>query len=167
MTRSSTVKMTARGIEKLPGPPRGSTSPSKEYTCAQQKCLVLAVFANGAKSWRLKVKFRGRRISHTFGAYPVWSVDQAIEHARKLIQLADQGIDPRGYGEDDGGMTVEAFVEEYFKPYVLRHYKSAKNAVNVLENRILPHFGAMPLTAVTKKHITEFHQNLPAPKRRK
>lgn len=160
MRRSATLKMTERSISNIQGPPPGSSSPSREYTCAQQQCLVLAVFANGARSWRLKIKFKGRRISYTFGSHPTWSVEQAIQRARELIRLADQGIDPRWSEQVCKDMTIQEFVEEHFRPYVESHYKSAKNAGNMLEKRIVPHFGNRRLSEVQKKDVAAFLRSL-------
>jgi len=160
MRKSSTVKMSGRAIDNLQGPNKGSSSPSREYSCAQQRNLVLAVFTNGTKSWRLKVKFRGRRISYTFGQYPTWDVDQAIEQARKLLRLVNQGIDPRQHINGDDDVTVREFVKSEFKPYVKREYKSADNAISMLNKRIVKHFGDRPLKSITKKEVGVFHRAL-------
>lgn len=160
MRRSATVKMSARSIESLRGPPAGSSSPSREYTCAQQKCLVLAVFANGSKSWRLKTKLRGRRISYTIGAYLTWSVEQAIERAREMLRQVDLGIDPRVQTQQVEEVTVGEFVKEHFLPHVMAHYKSAGNAKNMLNKRIVPHFGNQRLSEVQKKDVAAFLRSL-------
>ncbi len=160
MKRQKNLKFSNRALESLPKPLPGSSSPSVEYSCAQLPRLVAAVFQNGTISFRVKGKVKGRRLSYTFGHFPTWNVEQAMERAKELLRQIDQGIDPRNHGIEKNGLTVREFIKEHFAPFVRSQYKSAKNSLNMLEKRILPYFGDMLLAEVTKKNIAAFLQAL-------
>lgn len=160
MKRRKNRRFTNRGLEALAKPSPGSSSPSDEYTCAQLPRLVAAVFKNGTIAFRVKGKVRGRRISYTFGHYPTWNAEQAIERAKELLRLIDQGIDPRQPLEDKEKVTLCQFVLEHFRPHVEEHYKSAANSINMLKKRILPEFGDRYLQDITKKDIAGFLRTL-------
>ncbi len=160
MRKSKTIKMTVRSLSKLQPPPKNASSPSNEWTCAQQANLALAHYKSGAMAWRFKAKLGDERINMTRGRYPTWGIDEAIEWAREMRRLVDQGIDPRYHTNGNDDVTLRDFVTKSFKPHVKKHYKSWKNAVGMLNKRIVKHFGDRKLKAIAKKEVGAFHRAL-------
>ncbi len=69
MTKNKTRKMTIRVIQSLSGPPDDAKTSNIEYTVSQEKNLYLAVYKNGSRSWRFKMKFQGKRLFITISRF--------------------------------------------------------------------------------------------------
>lgn len=160
MSRKKIKRMTVKVIESLPGPPDGAKTSNIEYSVPQQQNLCLAVYKNGSRSWRFKQKFRGERLFITIGAFPLWSLDQAIEKVRFFKRQMADGIDPRVADASQSTISFRDFVQDEFLPYAEQHYKSFSNQKNMLENRILNEFRATVLSEITKRQIAQFHKRV-------
>jgi len=125
MTKNKTRKMTIRVIDSLPGPVPNAKTSNIEYTVSQKKNLYLAVYKNGSRSWRFKMKFRGKRLFITIGPYPLWSLDDATVKFRTYKKMIADDIDPRIGDKSESNVTFEDFARDEFLPYAKKQYKTA------------------------------------------
>ena len=66
----------------------------KAYSLTDGGGLMVEVLPSGAKSWRFKYHFEGRREKVTLGAYPALSVKAARDRHAELRQLLESGQSP-------------------------------------------------------------------------
>ncbi len=157
---AKTKRMTVRVIESLPGPPPEAKTSNIEYSVTQEKNLCLAVYKNGARSWRFKQKFRNRRLFITIGPYPLWSLDQAIEKVRSYKRMIVDDIDPRIGCKSESTIMFSEFVRDEFLPYAEKQYKTFSNMQNMLDKRILKEFGPFRLSEINRRQIILFHKKV-------
>ncbi len=160
MSGNKTRRMTTRVIESLKGPPPQAKTSNVEYTVAQEKNLYLAVYKNGSRSWRFKIKFRGKCIFMTLGAYPILSLDDSIEKVRAYKKMIAADIDPRIGIKSESHITFAEFVENEFLIHAKKNYKTHHNMRIMLEKRILKELGTYRLSEVTKRQIILFHKKI-------
>jgi integrase len=160
MTKNKTRKMTIRVIERLPGPPQDAKTSNIEYTVAQESNLYLAVYKNGARSWRFKMKFRKSHIFLTIGPYHLFSLEDAIEKVRSYKKMIANDIDPRIGEKSESNITFADFVEKEFLSYAKKNFKTFSNFQNMLQKRILKEFGSYRLSEITKRQIILFQKKV-------
>ena len=136
---------------------RVSTLPAGTYTDPGQKGLQLRVRENqdgkASRTWLLRFKFQGDETRILLGHFPATTLDAARGEARKLRELAAQGIDPRrarprrierpsplalSAAPSSGKHTVDNMVSEFIERYIRPRRKRPDYAINILNSKVLP-----------------------------
>ncbi len=101
----------------------------------------------------------------TVGRHDVLTADQARQRAAFIIARIRAGEDPVPLplaARFNGGPTVADLAGRYLEERVAVRIKPStqRRVRSMLHNHILPALGRMPLEAVERSDIVEFHQNL-------
>lgn len=120
---------------------------------------------NGHKTYVIQYRYRGQSKRITIGDLGTWILDEAKEHARKLLQLVDQGKDPQHY-KPEATLTVSELCSEYLTKLdaglILGRKGTPKKASTAYTDRgrikrhIIPLLGSISIRELTKVDIKHF-----------
>ncbi len=134
--------------------------------------LMLRVTPRGVKSFCLVFKVPGEHPdgpsktgmprcgkSHrmTLGTYPMLSLADARDTARRLLEQVDQGIDPRPARTEAAQAAYDNTVASVAKRFIAQeckgHIKSWRRVERTLELHVLPTFGNRPIREIRRGDI--------------
>lgn len=147
-------------IIRAAGPPLGSNLKYCQYSIAGVHNLYLLVYRSGARCYQFRQTLNGRSVCKIIGAIEDCTLEQAIAITKGMKFCLKAGQCPYEYLRSTRSMKVAQFVEEKYKPFITRDRKSLRTINNMLVKRILPYFGDLPLTAVTKGVVRDFLSDL-------
>ena len=129
-----TLTLTARKIKAIK-----PTRTRVEYLDDKMPGLALRVTPNGAKSWTVRYRHRGRLRRMTLGDLDVISLAKARERVRDLLHDASKGKDPAtekqaGKRAQTIGDLADVYIEKWAKP----RKRSWKADRNLLNQKVLP-----------------------------
>ncbi len=130
--------------------------------------------ANGTALWIARARNGTKRVKLTLGSYPDKSLSAARTEAYGVLQDIRDGKDPRAQKAirqaaiAAGETTVATLSERWLKEYVRPKLKPRTIAdyERLLDQRILPRLGALPVTSVTKSDVIAFHASMANTSRR-
>ncbi|MEG3156836.1 tyrosine-type recombinase/integrase [Lysobacter zhanggongensis] len=135
----------------------------KPYKLRDGGGLFLLVNPDGAKLWRWDYRRPaiGRQNTIGFGAFPAVKLAEARERVRKARELLAAGIDPGEQRKAEKAATVERVAntfEAVAEEWWLRRMKdivagTAKRERRMLEKRLLPYIGQLPVGEVTAPQL--------------
>lgn len=121
--------------------------------------LVLRVGSSGAKSWTVVVRVNGRNARIGLGRFPGMNVATARERAQEMVDLAQNGIDPRDARRETeqaeiaaSNRTVAAAVEQF----VERHASTLRTGAAYrrrLRKDLVSMLGDKPIADVTMRDL--------------
>lgn len=148
--------------------------PPGTYTDPGQTGLQLRVRAKAggfSRTWLLRFKFKGEETRILIGHFPQTTLDSARGEARRLRELADQGIDPRrarsrrrerpaslGLSADTapgGKHTIDHLVSEFVERYLRPHRKRPEWAEAILERDVLPAWRGRDARSINPGEVIE------------
>ncbi len=134
--------------------------------------LMIRVTRNGAKSFCLVFKVpgehpdgpsktgkarKGKAHRMTLGTYPMLSLADAREQARKLLEQVDAGIDPRPMRltevRDAYNNTVASVAKRFIAQECKGHIKSWRRVERTLEMYVTPTLGDKPIEGIKRADI--------------
>jgi integrase len=134
----------------------------KPYKLADGGGLYLEIMPTGSKLWRMKFKqANGKESRLAFGNYPDVTLTQARQKRDAARKLKSDGIDPgqskkekdRIAGEK-AAQTFEKLAREWHSNRLSTwHHTTASDTLRRLEIDIFPEIGAMPIAAITHRHM--------------
>ncbi len=145
---------------------RVATLPPGTYTDPGQTGLQLRVRAKrggASRTWLLRFKFKGEETRILLGHFPQTNLDTARGEARRLRELADQGIDPRrarsrrrertaaaaaASGAPDAH-SVEFLASEFLERYVKPHRRRPEYAEWLLKRDALEEWKGRDARTIT------------------
>jgi len=154
------TKLTAAAVEKIKPPPSGQI----EYFDQLLPSFGLRVSSKGAKSWFLMTRVEGRLIRMTLGKARAMPLAKARDEARRLMNLAAAGQDPRLVKSEAKrkrdeqhrstfGVCSEEFLERYvaarLRPSTMREYK------RILTGPDTRHWQSRPISSITKREVLD------------
>ena len=165
-----TVRLTAKYVDNIL-PPEAGRSEYWDKSVSSDTSLPgsfgLRVTPNGAMTWVLMYRVddptnptRKKQRRMTIGGYPAYSLSAAREHAREMLKLAGQGIDPVDAkaekkvaiaNEQTVGGAVALFIERHAR----RHNRpsTAKEVERVFNVYVLPRWSRRPLSSITPADV--------------
>jgi integrase len=156
------VKLTDRGVAKLPGP-TGKRNQIIHFD-TETGGFGVRVTAAGAKSFILDYRTRsGRQRRYTIGKVEQpWTVGAARKEAKELRKKIDQGKDPMTEiqaGKDAPTMAdlAKRFTEEHLpklRPITRRDYEAA------IKTLIVPKLGAAKVAEITFADVDALHRKI-------
>ena len=135
----------------------------QEFYDNEIKGFFLEVRANKSKTYFLKAIVDKKRVTKKIGDANVMDIKSARVKALKLKRAVEEGKDiviGRSSKNKSSILTLEAFYEEYYIPYIKMHIKSYETNISVFKNHILPKFRNSAMNNITKKDIMQLHTNM-------
>ena len=126
----------------------------------------IRVYPGGGKVYIAQAREPDKTIRRvTVGRHDVLNADQARQRAAFIIARIKAGEDPVPLplaARYNGGPTVADLAERYLEEHAAVRIKPStqRRVRSMLHNHILPALGRMPLEAVERSDIVEFHQKL-------
>ena len=124
------------------------------------------VYPGGGRVYIAQAREPGKKIRRvTVGRHDVLNADRARQRAAFIIARIKAGEDPVPLplaARFNGGPTVADLAERYLEEHVAVRLKpETQRRVRVLlHSHILPALGRLPLEAVERSHVVEFHLDL-------
>lgn len=135
----------------------------QEFYDNEIKGFFLEVRANKSKTYFLKAIVDKKRVTKKIGDANVMDIKSARVKALKLKRAVEEGKDiviGKSSKNKSSILTLEAFYEEYYIPYIKMHIKSYETNISVFKNHILPKFRNSAMNDITKKDIMQLHTNM-------
>jgi integrase len=128
----------------------------------------LRVTVKGKKIWIARARSGSRRIKVNLGTYPEKTLAAAKAEAFAALRDIRDGKDPRAEKAarrtalEAGQTTVAALADRWLAEYVRPKLKDRTIAdyERLVEQRIKPRLGALPVSAVSKSDIISFHASM-------
>ena len=126
----------------------------------------IRVYPGGGKVYIAQAREPDKTIKRvTVGRHDVLNADQARQRAAFIITRIRAGEDPVPLplaARFNGGPTVADLAERYLEEHIAVRIKPTTQlrVRSMLNNHILPALGRLPLEAVERRDIVEFHQGL-------
>jgi integrase len=127
-----------------------------EYVDEKVPGLALRVTPNGAKSWTVRYRHRGRLRRLTLGNAGVIPLVKARERVRDLLHDASKGADPAtekqaGRKAETIGDLAELYIDKWAKP----KKRSWKADDNLLRNKVLPRWRHRAIADITRQDVRQ------------
>jgi integrase len=128
----------------------------------------LRITANGKAIWIARARSGTNRVKVSLGRFPEKTLAAARAEAHAALRDVRDGKDPRAEKAVRraalvaGQMTVAQLSERWLAEYVRPKLKprTISDYERLLEQRIIPRLGALPVSAVTKSDIIGFHATM-------
>lgn len=156
---SRKFRFTKRAIESLG--PHAQDSPSREAEFSDEACSGLRVVVNKSqpprKFFQLRYTLRKRKRVIRIGEFPSVSVEEARQRANDLKNMISRGEDPLLEKErQKEALTFHEFVDQHYLPHARQNKKSWEHDERMLRNEMVPTFGKLPLSAITKRDCQRY-----------
>ena len=154
------MRLTAAAVEKIKPPSSGQI----EYFDQLLPSFGLRVSSKGAKSWFLMTRVEGKLIRMTLGKARAMPLAKARDEARRLMNMAAAGQDPRleksearrkreEQRRSTFGVCAQEFLERYvatrLRPSTMREYK------RILTGPDTRHWQNRPISSITKREVLD------------
>ena len=151
-----TAKITKRAVDGI-----GNAEKDQFLWDTEVPGFGCKVTAKGSRSYVVQYRMGGREtnaVRYTIGKHGVWTPDTAREEARRLLRLADQGLDPREEERKRRREAVElafpAYAELFVELYLQKNWKAWKDGQQHLDKHCAPYLKTKPISAIRKQDIT-------------
>lgn len=126
------------------------------------------VTPTGKKIWIARARSGNRRIKINLGTFPEKSLTAAKAEAHAALRDIRDGKDPRAEKAtrraalEAGQTTVAALADRWLSEYVRPKLKprTIEDYERLVEQRIKPRLGSLPVASVTKSDIISFHATM-------
>lgn len=159
-TRPTSFRFTAAALTALaPG--------ARRYTVfdVALPAFGLRVEPSGRKTFQLTYRHHGHLRAATLGRLGVVTLQEARDHARRMLGDLATGVDPLARRDAErAALSVREAADRWLrdhvaarrKPTTLRLYRLA------LDQHVYPKLGALPITDLSTAHVVALHQRLKA-----
>lgn len=157
------AKLTTADVEALP-------LDGKERTVFDSSVpgFGVRVTPAGKKLWIARARSGNRRIKINLGSFPDKTLAKARAEAHAVLRDIRDGKDPRAEKAarraalEAGQLTVSDLAERWLAEYVRIKLKprTVSDYERLVEQRIRPRLGALPVSKVTKSDVIAFHASM-------
>jgi integrase len=145
-----TIKFGARTVDSLK-PIGGKRT---DYFDASTRGLCLRVTPNGAKSWSVLYRHRGKLRRLTLGSADVVKLADARDRARDALNSASEGADPAADKQQEKkAETIADLATDYIERYAKKRKKSWKEDDRILRAEVLPHWKQRAIADITRRDV--------------
>jgi integrase len=128
----------------------------------------IRVTASGKKIWIARARSGTRRIKVNLGTFPEKTLAKARAEAHAALRDIREGKDPRAEkavrraAHEAGQTTVSDLADRWLKEYVQIKLKPRTifDYERLIEQRIKPRLGALPVSGVSKSDVISFHATM-------
>lgn len=126
----------------------------KDYTISVDTGLSLLIKTTGAKLWRFRYSFVGKRCKISVGKYPQITIKEARKKQQEFSDLLEQGINPSTYKRVE---KVKQSSEKTFQDVALEWYENKYLGIETrynklvwarLQNHAFPKIGQLPIKSI-------------------
>ena len=153
-------RLTDQTVKRLKPP---ADRPYEDHLDLVVPGLGLRVNAGGRRAWHLRLRANGRQQRFAIGNYPAVTLAEARRAAREIIEVVEQGRDPkleterkRRIAQREQANTVGILAETFISRHV-NQLRSGREIERVWRKDILPILHDRPVSEVTRP---ELHQLL-------
>jgi integrase len=154
------VRLTAAAVDKFRPPETGQI----EYFDAHLPAFGLRISYSGTKAWFVTTRVERKLTRITLGRHPAMSLSDAREKARKVIEQAKGGTDPRQAQAEEqrqkekerrttfgwvAGLFIERHVQRNLRPNTAREYR------RILQGPDTAEWHSRPISSVTKPEVLD------------
>ena len=130
-----------------------------------QRALVLQVRPSGHKAWKVIYSHRGRPRWYHLGNAAAISVADARKLAGRIMFQVAEGKDPAAERQAHRAKgTFEELAQRYVKEYAQRKNKSWQQADKLVRKHLIPRWGKLHASAVTRADVKLVMTSIAAPK---
>lgn len=132
--------------------------------------LYLYVYSKNKKWWRFRCRHNGKQVMIALGTWPKVTLENARKQAKKLYNLAKQGINPaeeikreKEAAEKAKNNTFEAVALEW--QAVKKHDVTEKSKYRItygFEKYVFPFIGKMPISEIKSPQIKDIARRMEA-----
>lgn len=146
----------------------GVTSKDVWYADTAISGFYVRVTASGSKLYVARINRGGKKVYATLGRAPDLKAADARKLAIRALEALRAGRDPaaerkeRERAEAAGQLTVQALGERWMREIVntKRKPRTASDYQRLLDQRINPTFGHLPVGAVTRDEVIKWHASM-------
>ena len=127
-----------------------------EYVDSKVTGLALRVTPNGAKTWAVRYRHRGRLRRLTLGSLNIVGLSKARERARDLLHDASKGGDPatdKQLGRK--AETIEDLANLYMEKWARPRKRSWKADRNLLDRKVLPKWRNRAIVDIRRSDVRQ------------
>ena len=150
------MKLTAVHVDKLRPTDRRQEIPDSLCTG-----LYLTIQPSGKKGWQVRYRHGGVHRRMTLGAYPVLSLGDARQRARKVLAAASEGRDPaqevkavKARKQEQDRDKITTLIGQYDKRH-LSKLKSGNVVRRELERFVVAEWGDRDVHSITKRDVID------------
>ena len=152
-----TLKFTDRNVAAIRPPDVGRL----EYRDTTVPGLWLRVSDHGRKSWGITYRLNGRQRRLTLSTYPMLSLADARDQARKALREVGVGNDPAEEKQQlRKGATFALVAEQYMREHAIPNKKSWRGDRGALDRDLLPTFGNRKASEIKRGEIITMLQSI-------
>ncbi|KXB09111.1 hypothetical protein AKJ60_00955 [candidate division MSBL1 archaeon SCGC-AAA385M11] len=142
-------------------PPKAKDKAKVDYFDTHLPGFLLEVRITGKCTYYQRYRDKYGRIKQArIGPTDSMSLEDARQKARQVRSQTTMGLDPRAELERHRNTpTFKQFVEEKYIPHVQVHKRSWGQDQMLLDKRIIPLWGRMKMTEITREDVEEFKAN--------
>ncbi len=124
--------------------------------------FILEVRSNGKSTWAIRYRdSHNRQCQYKIGDSASISFDKAKNAALVIRSRVVLGEDPSAEKRIKKMVpTLEEFVRDSYLPFIKTDKRSWQSDVTLLDNHVLPRFGALYLDKITEQSINEFKHSM-------
>jgi integrase len=154
------TSLTAASVERLKAPAAGQV----EYYDRRLPAFGVRVTSHGARSWFVMTRLDGRLIRVTLGRHPALALAEARDEARRAMNLAAAGKDPRSAKaeakqkrQEDRRNTFDSCAAEFLQKHADRHLRPStrREYRRILNGRDTRAWRDRPITQIAKRDILD------------
>ena len=160
-----TKTLTAASVERLKNPTTGQI----EYYDRRLPSFGVRLSYHGAKSWFVMTRLDGKLIRVTLGRHQSLSLADAREEARRVVNLAAAGKDPRQIRseakqkrQEDRRNSFEACADEFLQKYAERQLRPStqreyRRILKGMDTRVWRH---RPVSEISKRDVLDVIEDI-------
>src|SRR5262249_16437191 len=162
-----TITLTAAAVERLKTPRAGQV----EYYDRRLPSFGLRLSYQGSKSWFVMTRLDGKLIRVTLGRFPSLSLAGAREEARRVVNLAGAGKDPRliksegkEKGREDRRNSFSVCADEFLQKYAERQLRPStqREYRRILTGEDTRPWRDRPVSEISKRDVLDVIENIDA-----
>ncbi|MBT7556666.1 integrase family protein [Candidatus Woesearchaeota archaeon] len=154
--------LTSLTIKMLDGLPKANKGKRNAYHDDKVNGLTLRVTDTGVKSFLVRKRVNGTPRMNTIGHYPEMTINQAREKAREIINLIENGINPKDQTNEKQTriITLERVVSDYMVSRGTNLKDNTKKGYKSVFDNYLKDWADTPIADITGKMVEERHRKI-------
>jgi len=155
------ARLTDRKVASIRAPRAGR----REYPDAIVPGLAFRITDGDAKSWTVRTRVNGRQLRVTLGPYPRISLAAAREKARRMLDLADKGKDPRLEMQRQRDAETRRQADTFAavaEQFIERHAKQRRwpEFERILRRDVIPKWRHQPISEISRRDVTDLLETI-------
>jgi integrase len=160
-----TIALTRAAVERLKPPRLGQI----EYYDRRLPSFGVRLSYQGAKSWFVMTRLDGKLIRVTLGKHPVLSLADAREEARRVVNLAASGKDPRQVRaaakrkrRDERRNTFDVCADEFLQKYAAPRLRTStqREYRRILKGHDTRLWQDRPMSEISKRQVLDLLEDM-------